>query len=91
MDYLWVKEGYLNTRLRKALLKKVEVDVREAGEDQYHVRFGARDRLYGEFFIGQGFETLNQFEVTKYLEKVPDRKHTAENVKILGYKFRRVI
>ena len=69
----------------------VEEDVHEAGEDQYHVRFGARDRLYGEFFITQGFETLNQFEVTKYPKKVPERKYTAENVEILGYKFKRVI
>ena len=91
LDYLWVEKKYLATRLREALLEKVEEDVREAGEDQYHVRIGVRERLYGEFFIRQGFDTLNQLEITKYLKGVPKRKYTAENVEIFGYKFKRVI
>jgi len=44
-----------------------------------------------EFFIRQGFDTLNQLEITKYLKGVPKRKYTAENVEIFGYKFKRVI
>ncbi len=91
LDYLWVRKEYLNTKIGEAFLERVEQDVREGEEDQYHVRFGARDKLYGKFFIQHGFETLNQFEVTKYLEKVPERKYTAENVEIFGYKFKRVI
>lgn len=91
LDYLWVEKEHLATRLREDLLEKVEEDVHEAREDQYHVRIGARDRLYGEFFIRQGFDTLNQLEITKYLERVPKRKYTSENVEILGYKFKRVI
>ena len=91
LDYLWVKKKYLASRLREAFLNIVEEDVHKAGEDQYHVRFGARDKLFGTFFINQGFETLNQFEVTKYLNKVPERKYTVENVEILGYCFKRVI
>ncbi len=91
LDYLWVQKKYLATKLREALLEKIEKDVRDAGEDQYNVRIGVRDRLYGEFFIRQGFDTLNQLEITKYLEKVPERKYTAENIEIFGYKFKRVI
>ena len=91
LDYLWVEKEYLDTRLREAFLEKVEEDVREAGEDQYSVRIGVRDRLYGEFLIIQGFDTLNQLEITKYLKKVPERRYTAENVEIFGYKFKRVI
>jgi len=91
LDYLWVKKNLLSKRLREAFLEIVEEDVRKAGEDQYHVRFGARDKLFGTFFINQGFETLNQFEVTKYLDKVPERKYTAENVEILGFHFKRAI
>jgi len=86
-----VQKKYLATKLREALLEKVEKDVRDAGEDQYNVRIGLRDRLYGEFFIRQGFDTLNQLEITKYIEKVPERKYTAENIEIFGYKFKRVI
>lgn len=91
LDYLWVEKKYLSLRLREAFLEKVEEDVLEAGEDQYPVRIGSRDKLYGEFYIRQGFETLNQLEITKYLKGVPKRKHTAENVEILGFKFKRVI
>jgi len=91
LDYLWVEKEYLDTELREAFLEKVEEDVLEAGEDQYHVRIGVRDRLYGEFFVHQGFDTLNQLEITKYLKGVPKRKYTAENVEIFGFKFRRVI
>jgi len=91
LDYLWVKRKYLDTRLRKSLLEKVEEDVRTAGENQYHVRIGARDRLYGEFFMSQGFDTLNQLEITKYLGKMPERKYTAENIDVFGFKFKRAI
>jgi len=91
LDYLWVQRRYLATKLRETLLEKAEKDVRDAGEDQYHVRIGARDKLYGEFFISQGFDTLNQLEITRYLEKVPERRYTAENIDILGFRFKRAI
>jgi DNA-binding HxlR family transcriptional regulator len=91
LDYLWVEKEYLATKLREAFLERVQEDVLEAGEDQYHVRVGVRDRLYGEFFVHHGFDTLNQLEITKYLKGVPKRKHTAENVEIFGFKFKRVI
>jgi len=91
LDYLWMHKKYLATKLRETLLEKVEKDMRDVGEGQYHVRIGVRDRLYGEFFISQGFDTLNQLEITKYLEKVPERKYTARNIDIFGFKFKRVI
>jgi len=91
LDYLWVEKEYLATKLREAFLQKVQEDVLEAGEDQYHVRIGVRDRLYGEFFVHHGFDTLNQLEITKYLKGVPKREHAAENVEIFGFKFKRVI
>jgi len=91
LDYLWVQKKILTTKIREALLEKVEKDVRDAGEGQYNVRIGVRDRLYGEFFISQGFDTLNQLEITKYLEKVPERKYTAENLEFFGFRFKRVV
>jgi len=43
-----------------------------------------RDRRYGEFFISQGFDTLNQLEIRKYLGKVPKREYSAENADVFG-------
>jgi len=91
LNYLWVEKAYLSNRLREALLKRVEEDVLKAGEDQYHVHVGVGDKLYGEFFIRYGFDTLNELEMTKYLKEAPKRKYSAENVEFLGYKFKNVI
>lgn len=91
LNYLWVEKEHLSTRLREALLKRVEEDVLNAGEDQYCIHIGVGDKIYGEFFIRYGFDTLNELEMTKYLRETPKRKYSAENVEFLGYKFRNVI
>jgi len=91
LNYLWIEKEYLPTRLREALLEKVEEDVLKAGEDQYSVHIGVRDKLHGEFFIHYGFDTLNELQMTKYLREAPKRKFSAQNVEFLGYKFKNVI
>jgi len=91
LNYLWVEKEHLSTRLREALLERVEEDVLKAGEDQYCVHIGVGDKLYGEFFIRYGFDTLNELQMTKYLRQAPKRKYSAENVEFLGYKFKSVI
>lgn len=87
LDYLWVKKQCLPTRLRQVFLEKVEEDVLEAGEDQYDILIGVRDKLYGEFLVTQGFDALKELRITKYLKGAPKRKHTAENVELFGFKF----
>ena len=91
LSYLWVEKEHLSTGLREALLERVEEDVLKAGENQYCVHIGVGDKLYGEFLIRYGFDTLNELEMTKYLKEAPKRKHSAENVEFLGYKFKNVI
>jgi hypothetical protein len=91
LNYLWVEKEYLSTRLREALLERVEEDVLKAGEDQYCVHISVGDKLCGEFFIRYGFDTLNELEMTKYLKEAPKRKYSAENVEFMGYKFKNVI
>ena len=91
VDYLWVKKERLNDGLREALLKRIEEDVVEAGEDCYSVRIGLRDMLYGDFFIRFGFDELNQIEITKHVKQVPERKYSAQDFDLFGYKFRNVI
>ena len=91
VDYLWVRKKHLDAGLREALLERIEEDVLEAGEDCYNVRIGLRDRLYGEFFVSFGFDELNQLEITKHLKEAPIRKYSAQNLDVLGYKFRSII
>lgn len=91
LDYLWVKKEYFSTKLKEVFLEKVEEDVLKAGEHQYDVLILFRDKLYVDFFISQGFETLRMLRIAKYLKDVPKREYIAENVEIFGYKFKRVI
>lgn len=63
----------------------------EAGEDCYSVRIGLRGMLYGDFFIGFRFDELNQIEIAKHVKQVPERKYSARDFDLFGYKFRNVM
>lgn len=87
IEYHWVDKEYSQLGYGDKLLRAVEEEARMAGENQINLRISHREHSALEYYIQQGYETLNFLELAKYLEHLPT-PYSGEEIQILGHKLK---